>query len=156
MVVCQITWHPGLQRCNCIACGTLSSVLWLCQRAFLIVVNGGKPCGEATRLQLRVCGNGYKSMVLAIARTFHLPHPSFLTVLASGQNPLLSDTVITCANYLEQGRSLGLARKNLTATISVFSYQIGSSERCKFSPLSKANFVVKQERENTITKMSMF
>jgi len=49
-------------------------------------VNSGKPCGKATRLQLRVCGNGYKSIVLVVSRLF------FLTVLASSQNPFLSDT----------------------------------------------------------------
>ena len=71
----------GLQLPDCIAC----SALWLSQRAFLIAVNSGKPCGKAARLQLRVCGNGYKSIVLVVSRLF------FLTVLASGQNPFLSD-----------------------------------------------------------------
>jgi len=61
------------------------SAFWLSQRTFLIAVNSGKPCGKAARLQLRVCGNGYKSIVLVVSRLF------FLTVLASGQNPLLSD-----------------------------------------------------------------
>jgi len=72
----------GLQLRDSIA----FSALWLSQRTFLIAVNSGKPCGKAARLQLRVCGNGYKSIVLVVSRLF------FLTVLASGQNPLLSDT----------------------------------------------------------------
>ena len=69
----------------------LPSAPWLCQRAFLIAVNSGKPCGKATRLQLRVCGNGYKSIVMVSSRFF------FLTVLARGQNPLLSNT--TCTTF---------------------------------------------------------
>jgi len=71
----------GLQLRDCIPC----SALWPSQRTFLIAVNSGKPCGKAARLQLRVCGNGYKSIVLVVSRLF------FLTVLASSQNPLLSD-----------------------------------------------------------------
>ena len=59
------------------------SALWLCQRAFLIVVNVGKPCG-----------NGYKSIVLVVSSLF------FLTVLASGQSPLLSDRSSPCYNTL--------------------------------------------------------
>jgi len=58
----------GLQPRDCIAC----SALWLSQRTFFIAMNSGKPCGKATRLQLRVCSNGYKSVVLVFARFFFL------------------------------------------------------------------------------------
>ena len=87
----------GLQLRDSLAC----SVLWLSQRAFLIAVNSGKLCGKAARLQLRVCGNGYKSIILVVSRLF------FLTVLASGPNPLLSDTFnlsihLKVLKYLQQ------------------------------------------------------
>jgi len=65
----------GLQLHDLIAC----SALWLSQRIFLIAVNSGKPCGKATRLQLRVCGNGYKSVVLVLSRLFFLGQPEPLS-----------------------------------------------------------------------------
>jgi len=67
----------GLQLRDCIA----RLALWLSQRTFFVAVNSGKPCGKATRLQLRVYGNGYKSIVLVVSRLFFL-----------GQNPFLSDS----------------------------------------------------------------
>jgi len=76
--------HSGLQLCDCIAC----LALWLSQRTFLITVNSSKPCGKAARLQLHVCGNGYRSIVLVVSRLF------FLTVLASSQNPLVSNSLV--------------------------------------------------------------
>ena len=51
------------------------SALWLSQRTFHIAVNSGKPCGKAARLQLRVCGNGYKSIILVVSRLFFLTLP---------------------------------------------------------------------------------
>jgi len=66
---------------NCRGCNSVIVLLvrlWLNQRTFLITVNSSKPCGKAARQQLRVCGNGYKSIVLVVSRLF------FLTVLASG------------------------------------------------------------------------
>jgi len=65
----------GLQLRDCIAC----SVLWLSQRPFLIVVNSGKPCSKATRLQLHICGNCYKSIVLVVSRLFFLSQPEPLS-----------------------------------------------------------------------------
>jgi len=79
----------GLQLRDSIAC----SALWLSQKTSLIAVNSSKPCGKATRLQLRVCGNGYKSIVLVISRLFFL-----------GQNPFLSDT--SPAQSLHQSSAL--------------------------------------------------
>jgi len=75
------------------------SALWLSQRTFLIAVNSGKPCSKAARLQLRVCGNGYKSIVLVVSRLF------FLTVLASGQNPFFP----TAVAFSPDGKTLALA-----------------------------------------------
>ena len=54
----------NLKGLDCVILLLVLSAFWPSRKTFIIVVNGGKPSGKP----LRVCGNGSKSMVLAIAR----------------------------------------------------------------------------------------
>jgi len=62
---------------------------------------------------MRVCGNGYKSIVLVVSRLY------FLTVLARGQNPLLSDNIEI--NPIQPRSSTSVPPDGCTAAMSILA-----------------------------------